>query len=62
MRIHWHDFSGNRWTKHYYIGSERIASRTGIISGGFTGINDPDNPNVTPAGPGNNQQRRIPPV
>ena len=55
MRIHWHDFSGNRWTKHYYIGSERIASRTGIISGGFTGINDPDNPNVTPAGPGNNQ-------
>ena len=47
--------SGDRWTKHYYIGAERIASRTGTISGGFTGINDPDNPNVTPAGPGNNQ-------
>ena len=45
---------GDRWTKHYYIGSERIASRTGTVSGGFTGINDPDNPNVTPAGPGNN--------
>ena len=29
----------NRWTKHYYIGGERIASMTGTISGGFEGLN-----------------------
>ena len=25
--------TGDRWTKHYYIGGERIASRTGTLSG-----------------------------
>ena len=34
--------NGNRWTKHYYIGSERVASRTGTISGGFNGLHDMD--------------------
>ena len=34
--------NGNRWTKHYYIGSERVASRTGTIMGGFNGLHDMD--------------------
>ena len=34
--------NGNRWTKHYYIGSERVASRTGAIMGGFNGLHDMD--------------------
>ena len=33
------NINGNRWTKHYYIGVERIASMTGTISGGFEGLN-----------------------
>ena len=33
------NINGNRWTKHYYIGGERIASMTGTISGGFEGLN-----------------------
>ena len=40
--------NGNRWTKHYYIGGERVASRTGTISG-FQALNDTQNP---PAGLG----------
>ena len=40
--------NGNRWTKHYYIGGERVASTTGTISG-FTELNDMYN---TPAGDG----------
>jgi|GEM_PF-817404 len=35
--------NGDRWTKHYYIGGERIASRTGTVSGGFNGLNTSDN-------------------
>jgi len=31
--------TGDRWTKHYYVGSERIASRTGTLSGGFASLN-----------------------
>ena len=31
--------TGDRWTKHYYIGGERIASRTGTLSGGFASLN-----------------------
>ena len=31
-----------RWTKHYYIGSERIASRTGTITS-FNSLSTPDN-------------------
>ena len=34
--------NGNRWTKHYYIGSERVASRTGTIPGGFDGLHAMD--------------------
>ena len=34
--------NGNRWTKHYYIGSERIASQAGTISS-FGDLNIPDN-------------------
>ena len=34
--------TGNRWTKHYYIGSERIASRTGTF-GDFAALHTPDN-------------------
>ncbi|MBO4849590.1 MAG: hypothetical protein J5529_01675 [Prevotella sp.] len=34
--------TGNRWTKHYYIGSERIASRTGTL-GDFAALHTPDN-------------------
>lgn len=34
--------NGNRWTKHYYIGSERIASQTGTISS-FGDLIIPDN-------------------
>ena len=34
--------TGNRWTKHYYVGSERIASQTGTISS-FGDLNIPDN-------------------
>ena len=33
--------NGNRWTKHYYVGSERIASQTGTISS-FGDLNIPD--------------------
>ena len=33
------NINGNQWTKHYYIGGERIASMTGTISGGFEGLN-----------------------
>ena len=32
--------TGNRWTKHYYIGSERIASRTGTL-GDFAALHTP---------------------
>ena len=35
--------TGDRWTKHYYVGSERIASRTGTLSGGFQSLNTGDN-------------------
>ena len=42
------NINGNRWTKHYYIGGERVASRTGTISG-FQALNDTQNP---PAGLG----------
>lgn len=42
------NINGNRWTKHYYIGGERIASSTGTISG-FQALNDTQNP---PAGLG----------
>ena len=31
--------TGDRWTKHYYVGSERIASRTGTLSVGFASLN-----------------------
>ena len=31
--------TGDRWTKHYYVGSERIASRTGTLSDCFTSLN-----------------------
>ncbi len=34
--------TGNRWTKHYYIGSERIASRTGTL-GDFSALHTSDN-------------------
>lgn len=34
--------NGDRWTKHYYIGSERFASQTGTISS-FGDLNIPDN-------------------
>ena len=34
--------NGNRWTKHYYVGSERIVSRTGTL-GGFGSMNTGDN-------------------
>ena len=40
--------SGDRWTKHYYIGAERIASRTGTISN-FSALNSMQN---LPAGDG----------
>ena len=35
--------TGDRWTMHYYVGSERIASRTGTLSGGFASLNIGDN-------------------
>ena len=38
----WVNGTGNRWTKHYYIGSERIASRTGTL-GDFAALHTPDN-------------------
>ena len=34
--------TGNRWTKHYYIGSEHIASRTGTL-GDFSALHTSDN-------------------
>ena len=41
------NINGNRWTKHYYIGGERIASMTGTISGGFEGLNATGNSAIT---------------
>ena len=35
--------NGDRWTKHYYIGGERVASRTGILSDGFNSLSTSDN-------------------
>ena len=34
--------NGNRWTKHYYVGGERIASRTGTL-GDFNSMSTGDN-------------------
>ena len=41
------NINGNRWTKHYYIGGERIASMTGTISCGFEGLNATGNSAIT---------------
>ena len=35
--------NGDHWTKHYYIGGERVASRTGTLSGGFDDLHIPGN-------------------
>ena len=37
------NINGNQWTKHYYIGGERFASKTGFISGGFEGLYTTEN-------------------
>ena len=43
--------NGDHWTKHYYIGGERVASRTGTLSGGFDDLHIPSN-NPASAGTG----------
>ena len=43
--------NGDHWTKHYYIGGERVASRTGTLSAGFDDLHIPGN-NPASAGAG----------
>ncbi len=42
---------GDHWTTHYHIGDERVASRTGRLSGGFDDLHLPGN-NPASAGAG----------
>ena len=43
--------NGDHWTTHYYVGPERVASRTGRLSGGFDDLHLPGN-NPASAGTG----------
>ena len=43
--------NGDHWTTHYYVGPERVASRTGRLSGGFDDLHIPGN-NPASAGTG----------
>ena len=40
--------NGDHWTKHYYIGDERVASMTGTLSGGFGSLDFPGNVVASP--------------
>ena len=47
------NINGDHWTKHYYIGPERVASSTGKLNAGFGSLYYPGNVVASPGPPDN---------